>query len=64
MIFCTRKDQKQQVEHRSVPRTADCSREADCRYLPQAHSGNDADLVLPVHVAQQHGHHGHDAAHR
>lgn len=28
---------------------------------PQAHPGNDADLILPVHVAQQHSHYSHDA---
>jgi len=27
----------------------------------QAHLGNDADLIFPVHVAQQHCHNSHDA---
>ena len=30
----------------------------------QADPGHDADLVVPLHVAKQHGHHRHDAAHR
>lgn len=30
----------------------------------QAHSGDDVDFVLPVHVAQQHRHNGHDASNR
>ncbi len=29
----------------------------------QAHTGNDVNLVLPVHVAQQHRHNSHDAPH-
>lgn len=31
---------------------------------PQAHPGDDGDHLSPVHVAEQHGLHRHDAAHR
>lgn len=33
-------------------------------FFPQAHSGNDVDFILFVHVAEQHGYDSHDASDR